>query len=478
MYKDIAEWGVDPLFHFLQWGLLERRRPRLQSEVVDIDWYAGPLPSNRHLKYTALSGPFAHLAIITPAPLSEPLRGAIESCVGLDPKLDRAIASSAALPIRALPDCRPRFSFARSLLLDPLATSDLWILSSWLARGGAERVIANIANSFVEQFGPGRVTVVVTDFDRAEVLDWFSHGVNVILLPDLYPRAGPEEICLMLRQAIIFARPQTVLNVNSVTGWRLFEQYGRPLSRLTRFMAAFFCNDYDSNGTPVGYFADYFDDTFEIVSTYITDHATFLGGMFERKNLGPAFDERVHVLYQPVVLPTAKATASSRAKSRTVLWVGRYSAQKRPELAIRIAELAPSLHFDLYGPDFPPDFRLPTNATLKGAVANFGEVPVEKYKYFMHTAAWDGLPNVLLEACSSGLPIVAPAIGGIPELVNDKTGWLIRDCHNPEAYSQALQSMDRNPREVSKRLKAMRAVVSKRHSTGTFNSKICTIFGD
>jgi glycosyltransferase involved in cell wall biosynthesis len=242
-------------------------------------------------------------------------------------------------------------------------------------------------------------------------------------------------------------------------------------------MAAFFCNDYDSNGIPVGYCADYFDTTFEHISCFITDHASFLRDLFDKKNLAASFDERVQILYQPAVPAKAKATARTRVKSRKVLWIGRHSPQKRPELASQIATLAPNWQFDFFGPEFPWDFRLPANATVKGAVASFSEIPVEEYKCLLHTAAWDGLPNVLLEASHSGLPIVAPAVGGIPELVNDKTGWLVRERDDPRAYHQALEALDSNNAEASRRVAAMRALVGRRHSTRAFDSRICTIFG-
>jgi glycosyltransferase involved in cell wall biosynthesis len=38
----------------------------------------------------------------------------------------------------------------------------------------------------------------------------------------------------------------------------------------------------------------------------------------------------------------------------------------------------------------------------------------------------EGLPNVVLEAFAYKTPVVATAVGGVPELVKDgETGWLV-----------------------------------------------------
>ena len=51
----------------------------------------------------------------------------------------------------------------------------------------------------------------------------------------------------------------------------------------------------------------------------------------------------------------------------------------------------------------------------------------------------DGLPNVILEAMASGLPVVASAVSGIPLAVADgKTGWLVPEAE-PLALLRALE---------------------------------------
>jgi glycosyltransferase involved in cell wall biosynthesis len=51
----------------------------------------------------------------------------------------------------------------------------------------------------------------------------------------------------------------------------------------------------------------------------------------------------------------------------------------------------------------------------------------------------DGIPNVLIEALSQGLPVVATDVSGIGEVVvHNKTGLLI-EPHNPRALADAIR---------------------------------------
>jgi len=63
----------------------------------------------------------------------------------------------------------------------------------------------------------------------------------------------------------------------------------------------------------------------------------------------------------------------------------------------------------------------------------------------------DGIPNVLVEAMASGVPVVATRISGIPELITDGIDGLLVREHDPAALAGAIERVLRDP-ELAARL--------------------------
>ncbi len=53
----------------------------------------------------------------------------------------------------------------------------------------------------------------------------------------------------------------------------------------------------------------------------------------------------------------------------------------------------------------------------------------------------DGVPNVLVEAMACGVPVVATAVSGIPELVAHERNGLLVSPHDPAAIAEALAAL-------------------------------------
>jgi glycosyltransferase involved in cell wall biosynthesis len=136
----------------------------------------------------------------------------------------------------------------------------------------------------------------------------------------------------------------------------------------------------------------------------------------------------------PLVNESQIAVRTARRKGR-VLWASRLDSEKRPELlfhiAHRLAEAAPGVSIDVFGRAVLEQFDVAAfddieNLKYRGPYEGFERLDHAAYDCFLYTSWFDGLPNVVLEAMSAGLPVIAPAVGGIAEMVlDDETGILL-----------------------------------------------------
>ncbi|HOZ46273.1 MAG TPA: glycosyltransferase [Candidatus Hydrogenedentes bacterium] len=74
----------------------------------------------------------------------------------------------------------------------------------------------------------------------------------------------------------------------------------------------------------------------------------------------------------------------------------------------------------------------------------------------------EGFPNAVIEAMAAGKPVVAAAVGGIPELIeNGQTGILL-DARRPEIYADAVTRIEADPARARAMAQRAAAVVRER----------------
>jgi glycosyltransferase involved in cell wall biosynthesis len=90
----------------------------------------------------------------------------------------------------------------------------------------------------------------------------------------------------------------------------------------------------------------------------------------------------------------------------------------------------------------------------------------------------DGLPNVLVEAMASGVPVVTTGVSGIPELVSHEANGLIVDPNDPEGLADSLVRLHED-RDLAVRLaRAGRATVSERFDGDALAGRLADLFRD
>lgn len=100
---------------------------------------------------------------------------------------------------------------------------------------------------------------------------------------------------------------------------------------------------------------------------------------------------------------------------------------------------------------------------LAGARADVAPV-MRGFSLFALSSIAEGTPVTLLEAMASGLPVVATAVGGIPDLVPDGACGALVPPSNPEAMARALAGYVRDRARARDHGLAARARVEQHYS--------------
>jgi len=145
---------------------------------------------------------------------------------------------------------------------------------------------------------------------------------------------------------------------------------------------------------------------------------------------GKHLNSSVEVIFNPVIVPDISLGAPKYQENLCVriLMVGRLELQKNYSLALEVIKLLPDhFYLDIFGEGVLREKlqndilanSLDKRVFLKGQSSRI----IEKYgdyNMFLHTSAFEGMPNTVLEAACLGLPCVVVDSGsGVRTLSND-----------------------------------------------------------
>lgn len=83
---------------------------------------------------------------------------------------------------------------------------------------------------------------------------------------------------------------------------------------------------------------------------------------------------------------------------------------------------------------------------------------------FMNVSASEGTPVSVMEAASCGIPVIATAVGGNPEIVSEKNGILLNADPSPQEIAEAILAFLDNPEMTATRRKGSRTVWMERYN--------------
>ncbi|PYN07191.1 MAG: hypothetical protein DME06_17610 [Candidatus Rokuibacteriota bacterium] len=90
----------------------------------------------------------------------------------------------------------------------------------------------------------------------------------------------------------------------------------------------------------------------------------------------------------------------------------------------------------------------------------------------------EGVPQSLLQAMAVGVPVVASAVGGIPEVLADGETGLLVPPEDPAALAAALGAVLRHPAAARRRAAAAQALVARRYSRDGCVDRLLALYGE
>lgn len=365
--------------------------------------------------------------------------------------------------------------------------ADHWLALPFLSSGGAERVALNICRALREVRPTHACVLFLTDRKVVNPGMAIPEGTLVVAFDDyLGEGASYARKQSLLRDLLLAVQPQCFHNINSEVAWHLILAEGERLKKRVPLFASIFAFQFAPDKvTKIGYAAYFLKQGLPHLTGLLSDNRRFIDDAALEYGLNDEERSKLRVLYQPCRLeaaPPAQGVPFNKADRRLqVIWAGRLDEEKRVDLFIEIVRRCTFADFKVFGQVVLGDgAKLPSlpNLSYEGAFSSpLDWIERHSFDAFLFTSKWEGLPNILIEAGWLGIPIIAPTVGGVGELVATTTGFPLPEDPTVDDYERALRLIEGNQQDAMARAARMRLLVSERHSWPAFAAAVTEVPG-
>ncbi len=364
------------------------------------------------------------------------------------------------------------------------------VCTPFISVGGADLVSTYVLKALQKKYSESNVIFIVTDQSRIERPDWISSGSEIIDLPQLCGDGSSANARMdTLYHVIGELNPELIFNVNSHVAWDLYRKFGKQLSSAIDLYAYLFCFDFNQHNKRVGYIPAYLPTCIGYLKKVFFDNKQILDELRTLYGFSSSNLERLQTLYIPSedldsISTIHRSLPESERGKRKVLWAGRFAKQKRVDILIRISQAMPDVQFDVYGTEGNAEEGRGivennyANINYKGTFSSYNDLAIHEYDAYLYTSQWDGIPSILINMMRMGVPICAPEVGGIPELVFKDTGWPVKKYDDVQEFETTLRRIF-SSREIGKQKSRLGIKhVKARHQWDLFNETIATALGE
>ena len=369
-----------------------------------------------------------------------------------------------------------------------LKFSDVFLLP-FLTTGGADKYILEFISALTRIDPTARVLLLFgQQLDRHAWLDKLPSAAMFIDLPALDPALDQDAISLLTLRLLQSCAPRAAVFMKTCEfAIEFFKKFHVVLPDHSFYY--FYFSDkrikIDDLVMVSGYSFDFLSECGDRLSGVITDNSSLVKYASARlDNLAG----RMHAIYAPVTPPRQRRNYRAAPMTRRLLWASRLDVEKRPLLLCMIgralAAAGIEVTVDVYGSAVLNQFdteilRLTPRLEYKGPFDDFYALHPWEYDAFLYTSAYDGLPNVILEAMSAGLVVIAPSLGGIPEAVTPESGFPVpadgEDEYLTLAYVERIAQLYSGECDLASMSDAALDCIATRHTRDKLARSIGTL---
>jgi glycogen(starch) synthase len=225
--------------------------------------------------------------------------------------------------------------------------------------------------------------------------------------------------------------------------------------------------------------------------------------LYTRNELTELYDvdeEKIHVIYNGVDTQKFKPNRDRvglrlelglEEEQKTILCVGRLYYRKGITTLLqsipKVVQKFEDVKFVISGKGFKKNEeklrKLAEKLKIKESVMFLGYVPDEKLPdlyaasdIFVLPALYENFPFAILEAQSTGLPVISTKVGGIPEfLTNNKNGLLV-DPSDPEQLAQKIMALLQDPELAEELGRCGRNLVEEKFAWPLITSRVVDLY--